>query len=337
MNLLRVEKNDQIYREKFGDTSVQGFDVYTKSDDRIGKIVDVLVDSSYRTYQLAVETRGLGQSKTVLLPLEQYQIDRAGQRVYLNGIDRTSLANRPIYDPKQVGQPTEIHSTEVRQDQVYPLQVETMTPLEGYVAPLEESLPLDIPVLFYQDQVYQTQMLADREHVIATNPEVGVVDGDRLAPSPLEKVDQITTSIAETETIRLLEERLVVNQRRRKVGEVIVRKTVETEIQTVEVPVRREKLIVEQISPERRQLASIDLGQGNIPGVELADITQVASSNGIENVSIPVDVARHILREVLTSADYRNTQVTLVFDDSRLQTMYKRWIERYLASRPSSV
>ena len=75
------------------------------------------------------------------------------------------------------------------------------------------------------------------------------------------------SEVVQEETIRLLEERLAVEHNRHKVGEVIVRKEIETRI--IEVPVRREKLIVEQISPDYRQLAEIDLGQGALDGVEL--------------------------------------------------------------------
>lgn len=63
-------------------------------------------------------------------------------------------------------------------------------------------------------------------------------------------------------TILLLEERLNVERQRRKVGEVVVRREVETRI--IEVPVRREKLVVEQINPEYRQIASIDLASGEL-------------------------------------------------------------------------
>ena len=66
------------------------------------------------------------------------------------------------------------------------------------------------------------------------------------------------------ETISLLEERLIVDLIRRKVGEIVVRKEIETCILQVEVPVRREKLIVEQVSPEYKRLAEIDLGQESI-------------------------------------------------------------------------
>lgn len=72
------------------------------------------------------------------------------------------------------------------------------------------------------------------------------------------------------ETISLLEERLVIDSHKRKVGEVIVRKEIETRI--VEVPIRREKLIVEQISPTFKQLAVVDLGQ-----VHVTEFDQIAA------------------------------------------------------------
>ncbi|MCY7336319.1 MAG: DUF2382 domain-containing protein, partial [Chamaesiphon sp.] len=59
------------------------------------------------------------------------------------------------------------------------------------------------------------------------------------------------------EVFSLLEERLIVNLSRRKLGEIVIRKEIETQILQVEVPVQREKLIVEQVSPEYQLLAQI--------------------------------------------------------------------------------
>lgn len=94
-----------------------------------------------------------------------------------------------------------------------------------------------------------------------------------MIPDPYEKSQQtadptdfqrlgnpISKEVTE-EKISLLEERLMVDFVRRKVGEVVIRKEVETCLLQVEVPVRREKLIVEQISPEYKRLAEIELGQ----------------------------------------------------------------------------
>jgi stress response protein YsnF len=78
--------------------------------------------------------------------------------------------------------------------------------------------------------------------------------------------------VVEEEIVRLLEERLVVNRSKHKVGEVVVRKEIETQI--VEVPIQREKLIVEQVGSETKQLAEIDLGKGEITGVELAKLSE---------------------------------------------------------------
>jgi len=47
--------------------------------------------------------------------------------------------------------------------------------------------------------------------------------------------------------------------------------SIETRMVQVQVPVRHEKLIVEQVSPERKQLAEIDLGQEEFSGVELSE------------------------------------------------------------------
>ncbi len=72
-----------------------------------------------------------------------------------------------------------------------------------------------------------------------------------------------TSKVLTEEVFSLLEERLMVNLTRRKIGEVVVRKEIETHVLQVQVPVRREKLIVEQVSPEYKRLAEIDLGQVN--------------------------------------------------------------------------
>ncbi len=57
--------------------------------------------------------------------------------------------------------------------------------------------------------------------------------------SELEFVEEI-----EEDIIRLLGERLVVERSKRKIGEVIIRKEVETRM--IQIPVRREKLIIEE-------------------------------------------------------------------------------------------
>ncbi|MBW4459658.1 MAG: DUF2382 domain-containing protein [Nodosilinea sp. WJT8-NPBG4] len=69
------------------------------------------------------------------------------------------------------------------------------------------------------------------------------------------------------QAIQLVEERLVVNRTRVKVGEVSVRRVVETEM--VEIPVRREKLVIENIGSNTPPV-EVSLGETQIQGHEIA-------------------------------------------------------------------
>jgi hypothetical protein len=65
----------------------------------------------------------------------------------------------------------------------------------------------------------------------------------------------------EQRVIPLLEERLMVDLARQKMGEIVVRKEIETHTITVNVPVRNEKIIVEQVSPIYKKIAEVSLGK----------------------------------------------------------------------------
>jgi uncharacterized protein (TIGR02271 family) len=103
-----------------------------------------------------------------------------------------------------------------------------------------------------------------------------------------------TSNILTQESFLLLEERLMVDLNRRKIGEIVIRKEIATQFVRVQIPVRREKLIIEQVSPEYQLLAEIDLGQIN-------------NSDGAITTAIPDD---------LTSVDDRDRPIATEFDDS---------------------
>jgi stress response protein YsnF len=71
----------------------------------------------------------------------------------------------------------------------------------------------------------------------------------------------LNSEVLTQKIIPLLEERLIVNFTQRKTGEVVVRKVVETKIVNINIPVRSEKLIVEQVTPTYKQLATVELGE----------------------------------------------------------------------------
>jgi uncharacterized protein (TIGR02271 family) len=61
--------------------------------------------------------------------------------------------------------------------------------------------------------------------------------------------DLYNSSGDDDQTIRLYEERLVANKQRRKTGEVAIGKHVETETARVAVPVEKERVVVERVTP----------------------------------------------------------------------------------------
>jgi Domain of unknown function (DUF2382) len=126
--------------------------------------------------------------------------------------------------------------------------------------------------------------------------------------------------------IRLLEERLVVDLHKRKVGEVIVRKEIETRL--VQVPIRREILIVEQVNPEFKQLAVVDLGQ-------LPDAATTANDIELAPTVAASFTSPHAAIEFLKSISDRSIarspelQMNIVLKDAEAQAFYREWREHH--------
>lgn len=135
--------------------------------------------------------------------------------------------------------------------------------------------------------------------------------------------------VVEEEVIRLLEERLVVDVKKQKLGDVIVRKEVETRI--IQVPVRREKLIVEQVGPERRQLAEIDLGQAEeILEVEPAQIASENNQPTVSSIFNSPKTASLLLDAISKQRNHgcKYVRVEIVLEDDAHQQTYQEWFNR---------
>lgn len=149
--------------------------------------------------------------------------------------------------------------------------------------------------------------------------------------SPVEPVN--LEQVSEEKIIRLLEERLVVESSKRKIGEVIVRKVIETRM--IQVPVRREKLIVEQISPEHKQLAEIDLGEEEISGVDLTEVerlevTRIDGSLTVSGEFSSPKTASLLLNAIALERNHgcKQVRVTIAVEDESYQKKYQEWFDR---------
>ena len=79
------------------------------------------------------------------------------------------------------------------------------------------------------------------------------------------------------QTLRLYEERLIANKKRVKAGEVAVGKHVETETARVSVPVEKERVIVERVTPADAGRAvspgTVDFREGEVAHMEIYEET----------------------------------------------------------------
>lgn len=160
--------------------------------------------------------------------------------------------------------------------------------------------------------------------MIETPPEIP----DNFAElEPTENVDSPTGSVEVTEEkkIQLLEERLRVNHSKRKLGEVIIRKEIETRL--IEVPVRREKLIIERVGAEPNRLAEVDLGEVELSEIEVRDRAN-AGRPVISAEFTSVQKASKILSAIAGLPRHGCTQVRieLVLEDEQLLETYQNWL-----------
>lgn len=187
-------------------------------------------------------------------------------------------------------------------------------------------------------------------------PKVRYITVPNLPP-PASAIDERSQSIAETVTrpaipatakpsenrldqpdrpdeivIPLWDERLVMGRNNRKVGEVVVRKEIETQI--VEIPIRRERLIVEQVNPEYQQIAVVELGQVQVQG-----FTDIPHPTAIETPAYPIvsgefataSSAIQFLEAIANGShsSLQNIKISIALKEVEQQSTYQKWIELY--------
>jgi Domain of unknown function (DUF2382) len=159
------------------------------------------------------------------------------------------------------------------------------------------------------------------------------VSYSRQQPSAVPLGERPSNSLADRQPaapLRLLEERLVVDLHKRKVGEIVVRKEIETRL--VQVPIRREILIVEQVDPEFKQLAVVDLGQLPDDAAIAANGIELAPTVAASFTSPPAAI------EFLKSLSERSSdgshelQMNIVLKDADAQAFYREWLEHHAAT-----
>lgn len=136
------------------------------------------------------------------------------------------------------------------------------------------------------------------------------------------------SDLSELDTIKLLEEKLKVTRRREKVGEVVIRKEIET--RAIKVPVRREKLIVERIGKNPELLTEVVISEENVNGFEYSQFDETDTLQTIRSDFLDVQTAKSLLEAVskLSATDNVKIRLQIVTTSSENQMQYQDLCDR---------
>ncbi|MHC0063617.1 DUF2382 domain-containing protein [Nostoc sp. UIC 10890] len=238
MVLYKLEDFEPNYRETFEGHDIKGLGVYTQgTDEKIGTVSDVLVDEEGHFRYLVVDLGFWIFGKKVLLPLGRARIDYNVDRVYTIGLTREQAEDLPEFNERQ----TLDYDYEERVRGVYRQPTD-------YTPPVEASAPLDTTPTYDRDNYNY-----EREPSL-----YGLNEQDH-------------------QTLRLYEERLIASKRRQKTGEVTIGKHVETDTARVAVPIERERVVIERVTPTDAGTSvsgrEADFREGEVARIEIHEET----------------------------------------------------------------
>ncbi|MCP6762728.1 MAG: DUF2382 domain-containing protein [Fischerella sp. CENA71] len=97
MPLYKLEDFDPTYRDTFGGDDIKNLPLYTEGGNRIGRVIDALVDPDGHFRYLVIETESDFHSKRILLPIGLSRIDYNQRRVYVDGLSKQQVETLPVY------------------------------------------------------------------------------------------------------------------------------------------------------------------------------------------------------------------------------------------------
>jgi uncharacterized protein (TIGR02271 family) len=225
MPLHKISDFDTDYHNTIAGKDIKGMSVYAEgTHEKIGTVSDALVDEQGEFRYLIVDLGFWIFGKKVLLPIGRGKIDSKADSVYVN-MTREQAENLPEYKEGMA------------------LDFDYEEQVRGVYRPaaLGSSAPLDTPA----------SLDATSQAAVASTAPVGRTTPtyNRDTYNYTQDADLYDTSTHEDQTIKLYQERLVANTQRRKSGEVAIGKHVETETAQVSVPIDKERVVVERITP----------------------------------------------------------------------------------------
>jgi uncharacterized protein (TIGR02271 family) len=231
MSLLKIKEFDPNYRESLEGKDIKGMGVYANVEEKIGTVIDVLVDEQGHFRYFVVELGLWIFGKKVLLPVGRSRIDHTSERIYTVGMTKQQAERLPEFNEHK-----EI-------DYNYEEQVRGVYRSEGF---LENSSPLDTSEAFLENSGSLDAPTKGSGVAVAAPPrKSGNGNGYDYQQEP----GLYALNDQDHQTFKLYQERLIANKIRAKTGEVIVGKHTETEKARVSVPIDKERVVIERVTP----------------------------------------------------------------------------------------
>lgn len=303
-----VESDSPIYSsvEKLK-SKVNNFAVVDKQGQMLGEVKDLILDGNYQL-NFVISQLATAPSPRVFLLLSKLveRIDYLNKLVFAN-VNEAEVENFPEYADSET------------------LQTESSQTLTTSATPTYDLVEEDIP--------------KDSDQIDGISVKLALPT-DRS--SVLQPLDTPEVSGGENAGVRILEERLVVDRIKSKLGEVIIRKEIETRM--VLVPIQREKLIVEQVSLEEKQLADIELGEEDMLAIELTvETTENRLSKTVDSANelivigefVSAKTASLLLNAIALERNQRckKVRVKIVTEDAECQQIYQKCFNRFSDSQ----
>ena len=236
MALLKIEDFTSDYIDTIGDNNLINFSVYTDEDnEKVGTVKDILVDENEGKFRyLIVDTGFWIFGKKVLLPIGLARISFTDERVYAKGLTREQVKNLPEFND------------DLKIDRNYEQQVRnvyrpaTSDTLVKPVAPVAPADPIELHTVATLNELsgFATP---------GSVPEQAYADHDTY--NYQNEPDLYELNDTDRQSLKLYEERLVANKKRIKTGEVTIGKHIESRTSRVSVPLEKEKVVVERVTP----------------------------------------------------------------------------------------
>lgn len=291
---------------------LKNFAVINQHGEKVGEVKDLILDANRQLrFVISHMTHNNSDSRLFLLVSKLIQKIEPANKAVLVDINIAEIENLPEYTSP--GTNTEDVAIPLGSSRVVMAHTNQHDRF-NYASPSDE--PTDVtPTQLFKSPTMQNEI---------ENNNLASVDTEALGE----------------EIIRLLGERLVVERSKRKIGEIVIRKEIETRM--VQVPVRYEKLIVEQVGAENKQLAEIDLGgvtaENDLPDSVIAAATaaingQSSSQNGGLTVSGKFNspkIASLLLNAIAMERRHgcKQVRIEIVVEDTQQQQTYQEWFER---------